>query len=137
MFRIHYRFGVIEMDKALESSIYEKVYQMLKDKHIDRIRYVDFYDMMANFRIKSNGLIVDLEQQLFNLGMLEKDVHVIIKKVKYYRLTLYDVGLIEKRMKEKGMIRYKNPGWLIILDKDLRMDNEKNTCEIQATKTDA
>ncbi len=106
------------MGETLESTIYERVYKILKEKKVDRIRYAEFYDMMSNFRIKSNGLTEEMEEKLFNLGMLEKDVRGILKNIKYYRLTLYDIGLVEKRMKEKGMIRYKPPGWIIILDKE-------------------
>jgi uridine kinase len=107
------------MDKTInqidESTIYQKIYERLLEKKLDRIRYSDFYDMVADMHLTSNGLAESLEQELLNMGMLEKQILEITRKIRYPRFTLYDIGTIEKRMKEKGMIRYQHPGWLIIL----------------------
>lgn len=97
-----------------ESTIYQKIYERLLDKKIDRIRYSDFYDMVADMHLTSNGLADSLEQELLNMGWLESQVKEITRRIRYPRFTLYDIGLIEKRMKEKGMITYRHPGWLII-----------------------
>lgn len=124
------------MVQTLESSIYDKVYNILKEKHCERIRYIEFYDILANLRLKTNGLSSEIESQLLDLGLLEKDVREIVKKIKYYRLTLYDAGIIEKRMKEKGMILYKPPGWIIILKQGDVVGKEDKDC-LQDKKTDA
>lgn len=97
-----------------ESTIYQKIYERLLEKKVDRIRYSEFYDMVADLHLTSNGLADSIEQELLNMGLLEKDIREITRRIKYPRFSLHDIGYIEKRMKEKGMIRYQHPGWLII-----------------------
>jgi hypothetical protein len=110
-----------------ENTIYKRIYNELREKKIEKIRYSDFYELLENYRLDGNGKLFkiadEMREELLEFGMLEKHAKELehwIKRIKYYRLTLHDKGLIEKKMKELGMIKYVHPGWIYIInDTDL------------------
>lgn len=98
--------------------IHKIIYDMLLQKHTDRIRRYEFTGIVLNIRFNEemiNKLLEDIKTLLLHQGFSIRQVDRICSEITYRsRYSTEDAHEIEKTLRSKGYLEYTQDGWLHI-----------------------
>lgn len=99
---------------SMESTIYERIYGILRKRGQDRIKPYEFYELIRNMRVEGNGVMGRLREELLAIGMIDHQIEQVMHQIIYARFTSADSREIEKEMIKRGMIERAGP-WQIVI----------------------
>jgi hypothetical protein len=103
------------MGETVESTIYDRIYSMLRAQGIEKIPMHKFYAMVRDLRISvNNGFATNLLDLLLSHGLTETKARKVVRDIAYIRFSNDDAYEIQQEMARRGLIA-KRSTWQIVV----------------------